>query len=52
MLQGFVPFPPEFAADYRAKVLAPGGSLDEAQLVKNFLGRAPSDAAYKAFLVE
>ena len=40
------------AADYRALVLEPGGSMDEAQLVTKFLGRAPNDAAYKAFLVE
>jgi thimet oligopeptidase len=40
------------AADYRAEILAPGGSADEAKLVERFLGRPPSDAAYKAFLVE
>jgi thimet oligopeptidase len=40
------------AADYRAAVLAMGASDDEAKLVAKFLGRAPSDAAYKAFLLE
>lgn len=40
------------AADYRAAILAPGASDDEAKLVEKFLGRAPSDAAYKAFLLE
>jgi thimet oligopeptidase len=40
------------AADYRAAILAPGGSADEAKLVERFLGRPPSDAAYKAFLLE
>jgi thimet oligopeptidase len=43
---------PKTAADYRASVLAMGASDDEAKLVAKFLGRAPSDAAYKAFLLE
>lgn len=43
---------PKTAADYRAAVLAMGSSDDEAKLVAKFLGRAPSDAAYKAFLLE
>jgi thimet oligopeptidase len=43
---------PKTAADYRAAVLAMGSSDDEANLVARFLGRAPSDAAYRAFLVE
>ncbi len=43
---------PKTAADYRAAVLAPGGTDEEANLVAKFLGRPPSDAAYKAFLVE
>ena len=43
---------PKTAAEYRAKVLAPGGSIEESQLVAGFLGRAPNDAAYKAFLLE
>lgn len=38
------------ARDYRERVLERGGSDDENELVKNFLGRAPSDAAYKRFL--
>jgi thimet oligopeptidase len=41
---------PKTAADYRAAVLAPGGSDDEAKMVERFLGRAPSDEAYKRFL--
>ncbi|HVJ93576.1 MAG TPA: M3 family metallopeptidase, partial [Labilithrix sp.] len=40
------------AADYRATILAPGGSDEAAKLVERFLGRPPSDAAYKAFLLE
>ncbi len=40
------------AADYRSAILAQGASEDEAKLVEKFLGRAPSDAAYKAFLLE
>ncbi len=43
---------PKTAAEYRARVLSPGGSEDESKLVERFLGRPPSDAAYKAFLVE
>jgi thimet oligopeptidase len=38
------------AAAYRAAILAPGGSDDEAKLVEHFLGRAPSEDAYKRFL--
>ena len=40
------------AADYRSAVLEPGGTMDADKLVTKFLGRPPSDAAYKAFLVE
>lgn len=40
------------AADYRAKILAQGGSQEEAKLVESFLGRPPSDVAYKAFLLK
>lgn len=43
---------PKTAADYRAAILAPGDSEDAAKLVQRFLGRPPSDAAYKAFLLE
>ncbi|MBX3222017.1 MAG: Zn-dependent oligopeptidase [Labilithrix sp.] len=43
---------PKTAADYRANILAPGDSDDAAKLVERFLGRSPSDAAYKAFLLE
>jgi len=38
------------ASDYRALVLEKGGSADAEELVKAFLGRAPSDEAYKRFL--
>ena len=40
------------AAEYRAAILAMGSSDDEAKLVTKFLGRAPSETAYKAFLLE
>ncbi|CAN5924844.1 hypothetical protein BH11MYX4_BH11MYX4_09760 [soil metagenome] len=43
---------PKTAADYRAAILAMGGSDDETKMVAKFLGRAPSEAAYKAFLLE
>jgi thimet oligopeptidase len=43
---------PKTAADYRAAILAMGGSDDETKMVAKFLGRPPSDAAYKAFLLE
>ena len=42
---------PKTAADYRARVLERGGSADADELVRDFLGRPRSDAAYKAFLV-
>jgi len=37
---------------YRDKVLAPGGSRDAAQLVRDFLGRDYDFAAFERFLVE
>ena len=37
---------------YRDKVLAPGGSRDAAELVRNFLGREYDFAAYERYLVE
>ena len=43
---------PKTASEYRAAILAPGGSDDEAKLVEKFLGRPPSDEAYKRFLSE
>ncbi|MBX3197063.1 MAG: Zn-dependent oligopeptidase [Labilithrix sp.] len=43
---------PKTAADYRASILGSGDSDDAARLVERFLGRPPSDAAYKAFLLE
>ena len=43
---------PKTAADYRTYVLAPGDGDDAAKLVERFLGRPPSDAAYRAFLLE
>jgi thimet oligopeptidase len=41
---------PQTAADYRAAILAPGGSQDESSLIEHFLGRPPSDEAYRRFL--
>ena len=41
-----------FPDNYRAMVLAPGDSEDAATLIERFLGRRPSDTAYKAFLLE
>jgi thimet oligopeptidase len=41
---------PAAAAAYRDAILAPGGTSDEADLVARFLGRPPSDAAYRAYL--
>ncbi len=38
------------AMDFRRKVLEPGGSVDAAVMVKNFLGRPSSFAAYEAWL--
>ncbi len=38
------------AADYRAAILAPGGSEEAARLVERFLGAPPSEEAYKRFL--
>jgi len=43
---------PKTAADYRANILAPGDSDEAAKLVERFLGRPPSDKAYKAYLLE
>ncbi len=37
---------------YRDKVLAPGGSRDAAELVRNFLGREYDFAAYERYLVD
>ncbi|HEY3804988.1 MAG TPA: M3 family metallopeptidase [Kofleriaceae bacterium] len=37
---------------YRDRVLAPGGSRDAAELVRNFLGREYDFAAYERYLVE
>jgi thimet oligopeptidase len=36
---------------YRDKVLAPGGSRDAAELVRDFLGRDYDFKAYEQFLV-
>jgi thimet oligopeptidase len=43
---------PKTAADYRKNILAPGDNDDADKLVARFLGRPPSEAAYKAFLLE
>lgn len=42
--------PPGAASEYRAKVLAPGGSKPAAELVSDFLGRPFNEAAWKAWL--
>ncbi len=41
---------PKPAADWRAKVLSKGGSLDERGMIRDFLGREPSEKAYGDFL--
>ena len=43
---------PKTAADYRSAVLAPGGSVDAREMVKNFLGREYSYDAFEAWLAE
>ena len=45
-------FDREIAARYRACVLAPGGTLDAAELVRNFLGRDYSFEAFRAWVNE
>lgn len=40
----------ETAALYRATILAPGGSIDEAKMVENFLGRPSTSEAYARHL--
>ncbi len=42
---------PKTATEYRTQILEKGGSEDAEDLVRAFLGRPPSDAAYKRFLV-
>lgn len=46
--EGF--FEPATAHDWRRTVLAPGGSVDETEMIERFLGRAPNPDAYIAFL--
>lgn len=43
------PFSAEIGAQYRQQVLAPGATLDGIDLLKNFLGRSPSNQAYVEF---
>ena len=43
---------PTTAAAWRATVLSKGGGEDEREMVTNFLGRAPNNDAYIAFLKE
>lgn len=45
-----VPMDPEVAAEYRARVLAPGGTRDALDLVRSFLGREPNGAAFMKHL--
>lgn len=44
------PMDPIVAADYRAKVLAPGATAPSDELVKNFLGRDRNLDAYRAWI--
>jgi thimet oligopeptidase len=37
---------------YRDKILAPGGTKDAAELVKDFLGRAHNFKAFEKYLTE
>ena len=43
---------PSATAAYRDKILAPGGTKDAADLVKDFLGRPYSFAAFEKYLSE
>jgi thimet oligopeptidase len=44
------PMDTSVAAEYRAKVLAPGGSKDAAVLVEDFMGRPYSIEAWRRWL--
>jgi thimet oligopeptidase len=44
------PMDPSVAAEYRAKVLAPGGSKDAAVLIEDFMGRPYSIEAWRRLL--